>query len=118
YEQLPRKLTVEIFEREVGGQTYVFQSCNGINLGDRLTDNAMTPDDYRFHDVFHYAYAAVLGWSPVLRSLMRLKRKSDPLIDEAQDGARAVLIEEGIATWIFGQAKRTGFFSEMNAGDL
>jgi NTP pyrophosphatase (non-canonical NTP hydrolase) len=118
YEQLPRNLTIEIFEREVGGQTYVFQSCNGINLGDRLTDNAMTPDDYRFHDVFHYAYAAVLSWSPVLRALMRLKRKSEPKVDEAQDGARALLIEEGIATWIFGQAQLTGLFSEMKAGDL
>ena len=78
----------------------------------------MTPDDYRFHDVFHYAYAAVLGWSPVLRALMSLKRKSEPLIDEAQDGARALLIEEGIATWIFGQAQRTSLFEGTKAGDL
>jgi NTP pyrophosphatase (non-canonical NTP hydrolase) len=118
FEQLPRHLVVDIFEREVRGQIYVFQRCNGINLGDRLTDNAMTPDDYRFHDVFHYAYAAVLGWSPVLRALMSLKRKSEPLIDEAQDGARAVLIEEGISTWIFGQAQRTRLFEGVQAGDL
>jgi NTP pyrophosphatase (non-canonical NTP hydrolase) len=103
-ERLPRGLVVEIFEREVRGQTYVFQRCNGLNIGDRLTDNAMTPDDYRFHDVFHFAYVAVLSWSPVVRSLLRLKRKSDPKIDEAQDGARAMLIEEGVTTWIFGQA--------------
>jgi NTP pyrophosphatase (non-canonical NTP hydrolase) len=118
FEQLPRKLVVEIFERTVRGQVYVFQRCNGINLGDRLTDNAMTPDDYRFHDVFHYAYAAVLGWSPVLRALMSLKRKSEPLIDEAQDGARALLIEEGIATWIFGQGQRTSLFERMKPGEL
>ena len=59
-ERLPRKLAVEIFERQVRGRTYVFQRCNGINIGDRLTDNAMTADDYRFHDAFHYAYVAVL----------------------------------------------------------
>ena len=53
----------------------IFQRCNGINIGDRLTDNAMNPDDYRFHDVFHYAYVAVLGWSPVICSLFRLKRR-------------------------------------------
>ena len=117
-EQLPRNLTIEIFERQVGEKLYVFQRCNGLNIGDRLTDNAMTEDDYRFHDVFHYAYAAVLGWSPVIRSLLRLKRKSDPKIDEAQDGARAVLIEEGVATWIFGQALEMEFFRGIVPGQL
>jgi NTP pyrophosphatase (non-canonical NTP hydrolase) len=117
-EQLPRRLTVDVFERKVRGEVYVFQQCKGINVGDRLTDNAAQPDDYRFHDVFHYAYCAVLGWSPVMRALFRLKRKSDPHIDEAQDGARAILIEEGIASWVFGQAKRLGFFADMKSGEL
>ncbi len=117
-EQLPRDLRVEIFEREVGARRYVFQRCNGLNIGDRLTDNAMTPDDYRFHDVFHYAYVATLGWSPVIRALFRLKRKSTAKIDEAQDGARAILIEEGVTTWIFGQAVNLNLFSGMGAGDL
>ncbi|MBU2147074.1 MAG: nucleoside triphosphate pyrophosphohydrolase family protein [Alphaproteobacteria bacterium] len=117
-EQLPRDLRVEIFEREVRGRTYVFQRCNGLNIGDRLTDNAMTADDYRFHDVFHYAYVAVLGWSPVTRALFRLKRKSAAKVDEAQDGARAILIEEGITTWIFGQAVNLDLFVGMNQGDL
>ncbi len=120
HEQLPRKLTIEIFEHpsEMKEKSYVMQRCNGIYIGDRLTDNKMTKDDYRFHDVFHYAYAAVLGWSPVTRALFRLKRKSNPLIDEGQDGARAVLIEEGIATWIFGQAKRIDFFEGLEPGSL
>lgn len=117
-ECLPRELTIDIFEREVRSQVYVFQQVNGVNIGDRLTDNAIEPDDYRFHDAFHYAYGAVLAWSPVMRSLLRLKRKSEPLIDEAEDGARALLIEEGIASWIFGQAKRLEFFEGMKAGDL
>jgi NTP pyrophosphatase (non-canonical NTP hydrolase) len=117
-ERLPRDLIIEVFEREVASKRYVFQRCNGINIGDRLTDNAMTPDDYRFHDVFHYAYAAVLTWSPVIRSLFRLKRKSNPEVDDAEDGARAALIEEGIATWIFGQAKLLDFFMDMKSGEL
>jgi NTP pyrophosphatase (non-canonical NTP hydrolase) len=117
-EQLPRTLTVDVFERDVGGQTFVFQRCNGVNIGDRLTDNAATPDDYRFHDVFHFAHMAVLGWSPVLRALFRLKRKSEPKIDEAEDGARAILIEEGVTTWIFGQAQQLNLFANMKGGDL
>ena len=117
-ERLPRQRTIKIFERQVRGQTYVFQRCNGINIGDRLTDNAMTADDYRFHDVFHYAYVAVLSWSPVIRALFRLKRKSAPKIDNAQDGARAILIEEGVTTWIFGKALDLSLFADMKAGDL
>jgi NTP pyrophosphatase (non-canonical NTP hydrolase) len=117
-EQLPRDLYIEIFERQVREQTYVFQRCNEINIGDRLTDNAMRPDDYRFHDVFHFAYVAVLTWSPVIRSLFRLKRKSAPKIDEAQDGARAILIEEGVTTWIFGHAINLNLFADMKPGNL
>jgi NTP pyrophosphatase (non-canonical NTP hydrolase) len=117
-EQLPRFLEIDISEREVGGKLYVFQRCNSLNIGDRLTDNAMAPDDYRFHDVFHYAYVAVLGWSPVTRSLFKLKRKSMPQLDEVQDGARAALIEEGITTWIFGQAVELNLFASHKAGDL
>jgi NTP pyrophosphatase (non-canonical NTP hydrolase) len=117
-EQLPRILDIDIFERKVNGNVYVFQRCNGVNIGDRLTDNAVEADDYRFHDVFHYAYVAVLTWSPVIRSLFRLKRKSDSKVDEAQDGARATLVEEGIATWVFGKATAIDYFSNVGVGDL
>ena len=67
-EQLPRCLRVEIYQRPVNGKDFVFQKCNGILVGDRLTDNHDPADYYRFHDVFHFAYAAVLGWSPVTRA--------------------------------------------------
>ena len=117
-ERLPRELQIDIFERQIGGQTYVFQRCNGLNIGDRLTDNAIEADDYRFHDVFHFAHVAVLTWSPVVRSLLRLKRKSDPKVDEVQDGARAILVEEGITTWIFGKAIKLDFFDRMQPGEL
>ena len=117
-EQLPRRMTIDVYERKVRGQTYVFQRSNGVYVGDRLTDNAVTPDDYRFHDVFHYAHVAVLGWSPVIRALLRLKRKSDPKLDDAEDGARAVLIEEGVTSWIFGQAQQLRFFDNVKRGGL
>ena len=116
-EQLPRLIEMEIFEKEVGGKIYVFQRCNGIKIGDRLTDNKIEEDDYRFHDVFHLAYAAILGWSPVTRSLFRVKRKSNPKIDESEDGARAALIEEGVATWIFNHAERLNYFENMQRLD-
>lgn len=117
-EQLPRRMTIDIYERTVGKQKFVYQRSNGAFVGDRLTDNAAEPDDYRFHDVFHYAYVAVLGWSPVVRSLLRLKRKSMPKVDEVEDGARATLIEEGVTTWLFGQAQQLKFFADVKRGGL
>ena len=88
-----------------------FQKCNSLLVGDRLTDNHDPGDNYRFHDVFHLAHAAVLGWSPVTRALFRVKRKSCPKIDENEDGARAILIEEGVTTWVFEIAKNHQFFA-------
>lgn len=118
-ERLPRKLIVDIYERQGGnGKCYVMQRCNDLFIGDRLTDNIMQPDDYRFHDAFHYAYAAVLGWSPVTRALFKRKRKSEARVDEGQDGARAILIEEGVATYVFGVAKHLDFFQGHGPGDL
>jgi NTP pyrophosphatase (non-canonical NTP hydrolase) len=117
-ERLPRTMEIDVYERTVRGQVYVFQRSRGVYVGDRLTDNAIEPDDYRFHDVFHYAYVAVLGWSPVIRALLRLKRKSDPKLDDAEDGARAILIEEGVTSWLFGQAQQLNFFDGVKPGGL
>lgn len=119
YERLPTTLTVKIVEVKGEGDSYfVYQSCNGVLIGDRLTDNISDPDNYRFHDVFHYAYAAVLGWSPVTRALFKLKRKSDKALDEAEDGARAILIEEGVASFVFNEAKSARLFEGVDRGRL
>ena len=83
---------------------------NGVFIGDPLTDNILDPDDYRFHDVFHFAHAAILHWSPTFRALIKHKRKSNPKVDEAQDGGRAVVVEEGLTAWIFARAKELNYF--------
>ncbi len=97
--------------RDTGSnRPYVIQRMNKVNIGDRLNDNRTIPDGYRFHDVFHLSYLVHLGWSPVIRALLKIKRKSKPEIDENEDGARANIIEEGIATWIFNHASKRNFF--------
>jgi NTP pyrophosphatase (non-canonical NTP hydrolase) len=116
-EQIPRKIRMHVFEKTRGRKTYVFQQCNGINIGSALTDNRLANDDYRFHDVFHLSYAAILGWSPVTRALFKVKRKSQPKIDEAQDGARAISIEEGISTLIFNKALPLEYFASIHSLD-
>lgn len=118
HEQLPRVIPMEFIERETSGGTHVVQRLHGVYIGDRLTDNSNEADDYRFHDVFHLAYVAHLGWSPVIRALLKVKRKSKPAIDENEDGARAMIIEEGIATWIFNHAKKRRFYEDVKPGKL
>ena len=104
-ERLPRAGTYEL--RPVvgnGGQRLVELYFDGSRAGDPLTDASAIQDGYRYHDVFHLSYAVLLGWSPVTRSLLKRKRRSDPVVDEGQDGGRAIVIEEGIAALVFGYA--------------
>lgn len=117
-ERFPRQLEIRIEQRTKRGKNYVFQTCNSLNIGDPLTDNIGDADHYRFHDVFHYAYMAVLGWSPVTRALFKLKRKSEPSLDENQDGARAILIEEGLSALIFNHAKLQRYFEGVSRDEL
>ncbi len=107
-EQLPREFRIRIKQRS-SGKSYL--QWNGVFIGDALTDSIADPDGYRFHDVFHLAHAAVLHWSPVMRALIRQKRKSRPECDEAQDGGRAIVVEEGLTAWIFAKAKELEYFA-------
>lgn len=106
-EQLPEQFRIEITQRK-SGQCYL--RWNDVFIGSPLTDNIRDPDGYRFHDVFHLANAAILHWSPVMRALIKQKRKSNKKIDESQDGGRAIVIEEGVTAWIFSRAKDLNLF--------
>ena len=92
-------------------------SRDGTRVGDPLTDASAVDDDYRYHDAFHLAYVAVLGWSPVMRALLKVKRKSAPAVDEAEDGGRAIAIEEGVSALVFSYASRHGFFDHLQHVD-
>ncbi|MDN7427941.1 MULTISPECIES: nucleoside triphosphate pyrophosphohydrolase family protein [Burkholderia] len=105
HESFPRQFEVELSEVLVKGKKKIRARMDGKKIGDDLTDNADDPDGYRFHDVFHLAYVAVLGWSPVIRKLLKRKRKSRVDIDEVQDGGRAQVIDEGVAALVFEYAK-------------
>lgn len=118
-EQLPRQatLTFTLQQRARDGRTVAVLTCDGKPCGDPLTNASPLDDDYRFHDAFHLGYAAVLGWSPVTRFLLGCKRKSDAHVDEAEDGGRAIAIEEGIAALVFSYASRHGFFEQVHHVD-
>lgn len=104
-ERFPRNFTIELAEVHSDGKTKIRCSMNGVNIGNDLTDNAYDDDGYRFHDVFHLAYVAYLGWSPVIRKLMARKRRSDPLKDEVEDGGRAQVVDEAVSALVFEYAR-------------
>ena len=79
---------------------------NGRRLGDDLTDNSREDDGYRYHDIMHLANVAKLGWSPVLRGLMGIKRKANALTDEIEDGARAKIVEELVIKAVHSEGQR------------
>lgn len=113
-ERLPREFRAEFREVTEGGRIRVAVTFNGEAYGDPLTDNAYEDDGYRFHDVFHFAYAAVLGWSPITRRTLKRKRKSQPRVDEVEDGARAAILEEAVSAIVFNHAATHSFFDGVD----
>lgn len=106
-EQIPERFEFVIAERK-NGQAYL--SLNGVFVGDPLSDNMDSEDGYRFHDVFHMANAAILHWSPVLRALLKRKRKSCKKADATEDSGRAIVVEEGLSAWLFARAREHNMF--------
>jgi len=97
---------IKVDDKEIGFRV-------GGEFGAQLSDNSRRMDAYRFHDAIHIGFMAVLGWSPTMRALLRIKRKSNCQIDENEDGARANFAEEGLAVVLSRLAeRRRGFLTE------
>ncbi len=102
-ERFPREFEIifEVINEGEKEKVRILNKESGEQLGDVITDNSHEDDGYRFHDIFHFGYVAFLGWSPVIRKLMNLKRKSVDEVDEVEDGARATITEELISLYIY-----------------
>ncbi|MDO5980901.1 nucleoside triphosphate pyrophosphohydrolase family protein [Flavivirga spongiicola] len=105
-ERFPDEFEIEFvtYIEDKKNKLKIIDKRDGKLIGDPLTDNSYEDDGYRFHDIFHYGYLAILGWSPVIRKLLSLKRKSKPLVDENEDGARAQITEELISLFTYHHA--------------
>ena len=114
-ERLPRSFQVSFVSISPRHARMYYQ---GRPLGDDLTDNAYEEDGYRFHDVMHLANAACLRWSPVLRRLLKRKRKSSRIADEVEDGARAAIVEELVIKAIHAEGKRLRPNDQLNGTPL
>ena len=120
-EQLPRTFEVMIrsVERPDKPEPMIEVIWRGKQVGDNLGDNTYDDSGYRFHDVFHLANAAVLGWSPVARAkIFDRKRTSDHSVDAVEDGGRAIVIEEAIAAFMFTYARRHNFLEGVKSLDF
>ncbi|GIE90739.1 hypothetical protein Are01nite_72190 [Actinoplanes regularis] len=117
-EQLPRHADFTFtVTRNADGREVSVLTCDGQQVGDPITDASHVADGYNFHDLFHLSYAAVLGWSPVMRALLKRKRRSNPQTDLAEDGGRAIAIEEGISALVFAYASRHEYLDGKNHVD-
>ena len=120
-EQLPRSFVVEIADApSETGKGRVVLTIDGVPAGDPLQDNAYAEDGYRFHDIFHLAHAAKLGWSPVLRGKLlepKRKRASSREIDEVEDGGRAIVIDEAVVAYVWEYARRHRFLEGITTVD-
>jgi len=94
---------------------------NGGITGDSLTDNAYEDDGYRYHDVVHLSFAALLGWSPVWRKLLRkqglLTNRTPDKVADAEDGGRAQVIEEAIVAAAYVYASDHSFLLGLPSVD-
>ncbi len=107
--KLPSKMNVLMTLQEDGR---VQIEVNGTAAGDPLDSSSPVEDNYKYHDVIHFAFAAKLGWSPVLRDLLspKRKRKLSDGRNSPEDGARARIIEEAIAAILFAQAPTLNWY--------
>lgn len=65
-EQLQRLFTVNFAAIKTGSNLRTYVSINGIQVENVIDNNSKENDEYRFHDVFHYTFAIMLGWSPCI----------------------------------------------------
>lgn len=123
-QQLPRAFAYRFEQRSTangGVQLLLIDANTGSQLGDPLTDNAYDDDGYRFHDVMHLAFAACLGWSPVLRKLLRkskiIQNRQPSSVADVEDGGRAQVIEEAVVAAAYAYASKHEFLDGVDAVD-
>ena len=120
-ERFPDKM-VATFTETVGPNTASWMTVTGVTVdgvafGDQVDDNSRVDDAYRFHDIIHFAFAAYLNWSPVVRKLLQNKRKSDPETDKFDDGARARDTEEAVSNLVHHTARANNYFENAKRLD-
>lgn len=100
-ERLPGRFELDFAEAMEDGRPRVRVRYEGRQVGNPLSDMAWVEDSYRYHDAFHVTYAAMLGWSPIIRAMLSKQRNSNPRYREIEDSGRAKVVEEAVAAIAF-----------------
>ena len=109
-QRLPRRFSIDFLTfHDENNSPKVRVMYKGKQFGDDLNDNSHTNDGYGYHDIIHLAFTGVLGWSPLVRKMLDAKRKSEPKVDQIEDGGRAIATEEGLSAMIFAYARDYDF---------
>ncbi len=107
-QRLPRKFAYRFAHKPIDGRMKLCMHDleDSSQTGNPLTDNSYEDDGYRYHDAMHLTFAAMLGWSPVYRKLLRSRGKIEnrrigtseaaQRQEDTEDGGRAQVIEEAI----------------------
>lgn len=122
-QRLPRRFKYSFEHHSADGITklVLVDPLTRRATGDPLTDNAYEDDGYRYHDILHLAFTACLGWSPVLRKLLRKKgqlvNRTPQEIGDVEDGGRAQIIEEAIVAAAYVYAVNHDFLEGVDSVD-
>jgi NTP pyrophosphatase (non-canonical NTP hydrolase) len=117
-ERLPRQGEVSFVQTYEGERQRVRIFSQDRQLGSPLSDMAWDDDAYRFHDAFHFTYAALLGWSPITRWFFHCQRDSDARLREIEDSGRAKVLEEAVAAVAFEYAREERFLDGVTHLDF
>ena len=122
-QQLPRTFEFRFEQKWEDGAVRVrmVEVAGATPTGDALRDNSYEDDGYRFHDAIHLAFTAYLGWSPVLRKLLRnggrMVHRTPEEVDDAEDGGRGQVVEEAIVAAAYIYAVDHAFLAGARAID-
>lgn len=122
-QQLPRSFSFKFTHEKIDGvdKLVLIDNKTGQKVGNPLTDNSYEDDGYRYHDIMHLAFMTHLGWSPVLRKLLRdsgyIQKKRPAVTDESDDSGRPQVIDEALVAAIYVYADNHNFLYGTKAVD-
>jgi hypothetical protein len=110
HERLPRRMRAALLPDGLTTAQILVAPRQGPlrPLQEGMQDWAHLGDGGRWSIAIHLAFAAHLGWSPVLRSLLGLKRRTSRALEKGEDGVRAQMAAEGACSLIINSLRYSG----------
>lgn len=94
FESFPRNITIAFVDEGYRVSLYVDTRSGPPRQILGTAADCRHEDGYRWYQAFSVAFVTCLGWSPILRDAMGLKRRGRRELEKGEDGVRAQMIEE------------------------